>query len=247
MISVSRFVAQELSRLDLAPSRIRVIPNSVDSSGRFNRDKHLAGKAREMLGLPPASFVLVYPARFAPSKRHLVLLSALSELLRNGEKIHLVLAGETLTQPNYYDQVWKFANAHDLTGAVSAFPFVENMPALYAASDALVFPAEHEPFGLCILEAMAMGVPVIAANSGGIPEIVANGMTGLLTQPGDSKALAAAIAAVKNDQQMRCKLSSAATHYVKLRHSVADFIKSIANVYDQVLDNVHCPPLHANA
>jgi len=79
---------------------------------------------------------------------------------------------------------------------------------LYASSALFVFGARHEPFGLVLLEAMAAGLPVVAVAEGGVPEVVRDGATGLLT-PRDEAAFAAAIARLLADEPLRRRLGEA--------------------------------------
>ncbi len=199
ILTVSQFVASWLFSLDIDPAKVRVLPNCVNTVERFVPSSLSRVEARRKLGIPSNGFVILYPARFAKLKRHFVLLSALRQVVQDGHNVHLVLAGEATTEPNLYDELHVFAETNALSQCLTEFSFVRDMPQLYAAADALVFPAEQEPFGLCILEAMAMGIPVIASRSGGIPEFVKHEKTGIRVEPGQPLALTNAILQMISD------------------------------------------------
>lgn len=236
IVAVSDFVARELLHLDIDPARIRVIRNCVDHAERFRRSLSRS-EARERLGLPTEAFILVYPARFAVLKRHNVLAAALVEVVERESGIHLVLAGEATSEPYLYDEFQAFLQNHGLTQHVTQFPFVQDMPSLYTASDALVFPAEQEPLGLCILEAMAMEVPVIACRSGGIPEIVQHESTGLLVEPGQPQAFASTILRIISEPALRGRLTASALNYVQKEHCLSKYARAVADFYEEILSS----------
>lgn len=100
---------------------------------------------------------------------------------------------------------------------------------------ALVFPADQEPLGLCILEAMATGMPVIASGSDGIPEIVVHERTALLVTPSDPHALAHAILRMISEPGLRERLSAKGLQYLRQQHSLADYAGSVASLYEKLL------------
>jgi glycosyltransferase involved in cell wall biosynthesis len=84
----------------------------------------------------------------------------------------------------------------------------------YAAADLLVWPALNEAYGMVLLEAQASGCPVVAGAFGGVPSVVEDGRTGLLTSPGDAEAFAAALRVLLLDPARRAAMSDAAHRFV---------------------------------
>ena len=96
-------------------------------------------------------------------------------------------------------------------------PHVE-LPATYASADLYLWPAINEAYGMAFLEAQAAGLPVIAGRTGGVPAVVADGITGVLTPIGDAAAFAAATARLLDDPKARAQLGKAARARVNARH-----------------------------
>ncbi len=94
------------------------------------------------------------------------------------------------------------------------------LPALYAACDIYAWPAIHEAYGMALLEAQATGLPVVAANVRGVPDVVADGETGCLTEEGDGAAFAGALAALLGDPAKRARMGTAARAKVARRHGL---------------------------
>ena len=93
-----------------------------------------------------------------------------------------------------------------------------DLPALYAAADLYLWPAINEAFGMAFLEAQAAGLPVVAGRTGGVPAVVAEGVTGLLTPIGDAAAFAAAVARLLDAPDERARLATAAAARVANHH-----------------------------
>jgi glycosyltransferase involved in cell wall biosynthesis len=112
----------------------------------------------------------------------------------------------------------------------------EELPSFLGASDVLVLPSEREQFGLPVIEAMACGRAVIAANAFGPAEIVRDGDTGWLVAPGDVAALAEAMAAAVNEPAERCRRGERALEDAHRRFTSLPLAEQIAEIYDNVVD-----------
>ena len=86
-----------------------------------------------------------------------------------------------------------------------ALPHAE-LPAVYAGADLYLWPAINEAYGMAFLEAQAAGLPVVAGRTGGVPAVVADGVTGMLTPIGDAAAFAAAVGRLLDDPDERARL-----------------------------------------
>jgi len=115
--------------------------------------------------------------------------------------------------------------------------FFEDVRGFMAACDALAFltlPALGEGFGLAALEAAAAGRPVVATRVGALPEVVADGDTGLVVEPGDIGALAAAIVRLGTDAALRTRLGGAGRRRAAERFGVERMVERTLAVYAEV-------------
>ena len=102
---------------------------------------------------------------------------------------------------------------------------------LYAAMDLYVQPSLWEGLSYSVLEAMGRGLPVVATDISGNTDVVKDGATGLVVPPGDAQAIAEAVRLLLDDVERRRELGQAARELVLSRHSLADFIEAIADLY----------------
>jgi glycosyltransferase involved in cell wall biosynthesis len=109
----------------------------------------------------------------------------------------------------------------------------EDVPAVTAALDVAVLPSYREAQGLVILEAMALSRPVVASNVGGIPEMITDGVTGLLVPPHDAPALAAAIVRLLRDHPLADMIARAAKDMVHERFCIEVMGAAICDLYDE--------------
>ncbi len=109
------------------------------------------------------------------------------------------------------------------------------MGPLMAAADVFAMPSVGEPFGLVYAEAMAMELPVVALDSGGTPEVVQHGTTGLLSAPGNLDALADNLSRLLADPDRRHRMGMNGRHRVETEFTSARMAADVAHVYQAVL------------
>jgi glycogen(starch) synthase len=149
---------------------------------------------------------ILFVGRLVDAKGVSTLVSAFSRLETRGAELVLVGDGPRRAELEGLARRLGIAGAVRITGFVPH----EHVPALLAAGDLLVLPSRYEELGTVLVEALHAGLPVVASRVGGIPEVVEDGVTGLLVPPGDARALAAAIDAVLGDELLAGRMSAAA-------------------------------------
>ncbi len=200
------FVAQGGRRnlLEVVPNGLAVEPDSRER-----------GVIRAALGLPDVALVGVF-SRLAAWKGQDVVLRAVSDL----PDVHAVIAGDSLFgEHRYARRLERLAVDLGIEARVHFLGQRSDVPCLMRAMNAVVHPSVHpEPFGRTLVEAMLVGVPVIATDTGASAEILEDGRAGTLVPPGDPKALAAAIARIlAHPAELKTQIARATararTHY----------------------------------
>ena len=194
-VAVSCAAADRLAELaHVARERIEVIPNGIDVA-RFDRSDEAGVRraVRERLGIGLSVPVVLLPAVLRAGKGHDVMLEAMPEVRRRIPLAQLLVAGGGELEAELR------ARAEPLGEAVRFLGARDDMPDLYAASDAVVLPSWSEALPTALMEAAAAGRPVVATRVGGIPEVVEHDRTGLLVPPGDAAALADAVVRLVDD------------------------------------------------
>lgn len=188
--------------------RIHTVHGALELE-RFDPSAHDRGDARERLGVPRDAHVVGHLARLAPVKGHSFLLDAMPEVLRRVPDAWLVLVGPAW--PGMDEKVRVMAAKAGVAHRVRFAGKVDDAAAAIAAFDVgVVASIGSEAMSRAALEYLAMGVPVVATRVGSLPELVADGRTGLLVPPRDAGALGGAIAALLADPARRAAFGAAA-------------------------------------
>jgi glycosyltransferase involved in cell wall biosynthesis len=211
----------------LAASKIEVIHNGVD----YERWQEKPPSPRSQLGLSESDFVVVAVGRLVDWKGHDVLINAAAELRSSRPDIRIAIAGEGPMRP----RLERLIRAGGLEQSVSLLGHVADVRALLAAADLFVLPSLNEPFGIVLLEAMAAGLPVIATNAGGVPEIITDDQNGVLLPPAEAAVLSREISALAADAPRRRRLGDCARITVKERFALEDIIERTEEVYKTCL------------
>lgn len=206
ILADSRHTRQDLvDLLGQDPARIDVVGAGVDAAFR-RPDESVLAEARVRLGLP-ARFVLGL-GTLEPRKNFVGLIRAFERLGRQPQQadLKLVIAGG---RGWLYEPILQAARQSELAARIQLLGFVADadLPALYSLAEAFAFPSHYEGFGIPVLEAMACGTPVVAADNSSLPEVA--GEAALLVPAGDDAALAAALARLLGDADLRTRLTEA--------------------------------------
>ena len=203
VVAVSDYVLRRKLEVDLLPRRrVRRIWNSIVPPAR---DPDARTRLRRELGLPEDALVVACASRVTPEKGIHHLLRAFDTLLEgwSGEPPWLVCLGDgpALEELRALHASLAHRDRILLPGQRA------DAAALLAGADVCVVPSVwQEAFGLAALEPMAAGVPVVATRVGGLPEVVVDGVTGLLVEPGSESGLTRALARLLGDRALRQRL-----------------------------------------
>jgi len=209
---------------------LATIPNAVDADALAAHARDRSDVCREF-GFPADTHLVVHVANLVPKKGHRYLLAAASRVARADPRVRFLLVGlgplaEALSLE---------ASRLGLNGQVVFAGFRPDAVALMGAADIVVLPSLHEGLPVSLLEAMALGRPVVATRVGGVPEVLAADETGMLVEPADSAALAAAILDLLGDAGRRSRMGEAARRHVRQRYGMAGMVAAVEEVYARVM------------
>jgi len=186
---------------------------------------------RTALGFAPEHIVVGIIARLVPQKGHRYLIDAFAQAYGLDKRLRLLIVGDGELRGNLQHHICGL----QLVGAISLTSYREDVPELLASLDIFAHPSLWEGFGLAILEAMSMAQPIIATRVSAIPELVADGVSGILVPPADSQSLAQAMLELARDEQLRHRLGHAARERWQRLFSVEGMIKKTRQLYECLL------------
>lgn len=224
IIAVSTPIRRRLVERDgVHPDLITIVPNAVVATPEARPEEPTAGPS----GRPLVGVV----ARLQPEKGVATFLKAAARTAPRFPEAHFIVAGDGPLR----QELVALAEDLGLRDRVRFLGFRSDASALMASLDVLVVPSLTEGSPLVTLEAMAAGVPVVASAVGGIPDQIRDGKEGLLVPPGDTGAMAEAIAALLRDPARARSLGEAGRRRATSVFSHAVMVRRIEDVYREVL------------
>jgi glycosyltransferase involved in cell wall biosynthesis len=231
VIAISRQIEQSLIAGGVSASKVRTLYSGIDLSEKLlTRD----GQAIfQTIGLPNGAVVLGTVANLFPRKGYEVMLRALPAIVRAIPSVHYVIVGSD--DSDYADRLKRLAHELKIADRVHIVGFQDPVQPFLAALDLYVHPALMEGFGIAVVEAMAMGKAVVATTTGGIPEVVTQGVTGLLVPPGDAKLLAETVVLLLEDRTRREQMGLCGKTRAQERFSLDAYVAQMEQLYGEVL------------
>ena len=240
VIAISNFIAMHLQKVyGITSERISIIPRGIDNSN-FNltsvHPSRVASLARRWC-LSENQRIVILPGRLVKWKGHEILIEALAKV--NQRNLCCLFIGFDQEHIHYRTKLEELICQRGLERTIHWVGFCADMPAAYMLADVVVSAStEPEAFGRVVVEAQAMGRPVIATDHGGSRETIVHGRTGLLVQPRNSDALAKALVKLLT-------LTAAERHAMAVRqvdHVHAQFSKEMMcartlSLYQKILNN----------
>lgn len=206
-IAITRRLQEEARRfLPLPPERVALLYHGV--AAPLALAPATCSELRARVGAPAASFLVGLFGRIEPAKGQHVLIEAVALLKEQGIEVHVVLFGHPM-QPAFLADLQAQIARLGVERLVNYYGFHPQPQAIMGCFDCIVLTTYNETFGLVLAEAMRAGTAVIGTAAGGVPEIIDDGESGLLVPPGDSAALAAAIARLQSDRALCARLAAA--------------------------------------
>lgn len=189
----------------IARETVTVIPIGIPDKASASSRAEAAGALRLKYGLTEDALVAVTSARFVEQKGHRFLIEAAPMIIPHAPSIRFLWLGDGPLQQTLQQTI----TAANLDPHFVFAGMLRESDLELAGADLMIHPSIEEPFGIVLLEAMRAGLPVVASNAGGIPEVVDEGTTALLCPPRDPKALADTVVSLLRDQVRRDSMGRA--------------------------------------
>lgn len=233
-VAISQAIADGLIQYGIPPKRVAVVKSAVDPSPFRVLDRQQCRlQIAAELKLDPNLPWIVNAAYLTPQKGHETLLKALNRLKHQKIPFVCLIAGDGELRESL-DNLHRQLNLGD---SVRFLGIRSDVPALLKASDILAMPSNYEGLGTTLLDAIYAGLCPVATAVGGIPEIVINGKTGLLSPVGDDAAHAENLRRVIGDASLRQQLVKNAQQHAEEHFSLKAMVMGNLHVYQSVLDN----------
>ncbi len=225
VVPVSGTLQEELLASGVRPELITRVDNGIDAPGHNAAE---CAAIRSEFGLSPEDKVIVQIGRLTRSKRNDLMIEALSDLLRH-LPAHLIFVGDGEER----DMLAKLCADKQISERVHFTGYRTDAPRFLSAANVLAITSDHEGLPIVLLEAMAAGCPIVATKVGAIPDVLADGVSAWLVQPGNAASFSAALAdAIASGAQAAARATQA-RHTFELRHSRKAMGEKYREVYER--------------
>lgn len=229
VISVSDDLHRRCQELGVPAERCILLENGIDTR-QFARSRPRE-EAKRCLGIPAGRLVIGAIGRLSEEKGFDLLIHAVDELLNRGFDVELRIAGDG-DQHGHLSALICSLRREDRIQLVG---FQADTVPLYEALDVFALSSLREGLPNVVLEAMALGVPVVATRVAGIPRLIAHDENGLLVQPGKTEDLVSSLGALLTDAGLRNRLGDSGRRTVEERFSFERRMEGIKKIYDSLM------------
>jgi glycosyltransferase involved in cell wall biosynthesis len=226
IVAVSKYVRELLVASGVDECRIDVVYDGFDLDRVVQQSN-----SRKVLGVAAKACLIGCAGHFVAEKGHESLIHAFASISQVIPDARLVLIGDGELSDSYRVLVQEL----NLEGKVTFPGFVADLASVLPALDVFVFPSLQEGLGSSLLVAMACRVPICASRTGGIPEIIQDGVTGSLFEPGDADSIRQSVLGALDSPQRSRDLADAAGKTALQRFSVQRMVEATREVYANVL------------
>lgn len=227
-VAISPEVAADLDRLGIGRGKTTIVRLGLELDHLAG---HPRGTLRRELGIPPDAPLVGVVGRLVPIKAHDLFLEAAQLAGRTDPAIHFVIVGDG----ELWDELHHQVAARGLGERVHFTGWRSDLGAVYADTDVVVCCSRNEGTPVSVIEACAAERAVIGTRVGGIPDIIAPGVNGLLVATGDAAALANSIVTLVDDPQARRRMGAAGRALVRERYGADRMVKELKELYRNLL------------
>jgi glycosyltransferase involved in cell wall biosynthesis len=233
VVALSRAHARYLAGTEgVAPGKITVIENGIPVEEYAGGDSEDPLFVRREIGVDPDDRIITMIAALRPEKAHEVFLRAARLLVVSHSGVKFLIVGDGSRR----EELEAMASDLGLDDVVRFLGVRRDVARILHISDVLALPSHPvvETLPMTVLEAMAAGVPVVATRVGSVPDLIENGRTGLLIDPGDPDALARAMGALIDAPERARTMADEAKRLVVDRYSVETMVGNYAALFESL-------------
>jgi glycosyltransferase involved in cell wall biosynthesis len=230
VITISEGIRKVLLAEGVDPGRLVCVRSAVSSDG-YDRQCDRVW-FRQLFGLAGGETVLAVIAQLIPRKGHRYLLQVLPALFEEFPAMRVIFFGQGPLEA----ELQEWVRQAGLADRVILAGFRSDLPQILPCLDLVVHPALMEGLGIALLQAAGAGVPIVAVNAGGMPEVVRDGVNGLLVPPADSVALSRAIRRLLSDPPLMQRMGQAGSELVESEFSIEVMVAGNLQVYRELCD-----------
>jgi len=234
---VSSFVRQNfLATSPMKPEKVFVMNNGIDLKV-FDPGLYDRSKMRAQFGIPADAITIGMTGRISPMKGHADFINAAKFLIESEQKkLFFVMAGgASVGEDLFANEIYSLAKKSLPEGSYSFIDHQPNLAGLLATLDVYVFPSHRESFGNVLLEAMAMKLPIVSVNAGGVTDMITSGENALCVRPQQPKELFSSIHKLLNNSELSTKLAQEARKRA-LDFSSEKFLENLIMGYREVIE-----------
>lgn len=230
VITISEGIRQVLLSEGLAADRVSCVRSAVDATPYLEPVD--AAAFRREFDLPPDARVIGVVAQLIARKGHRYVIDAVDALRTACPDVRVLFFGQGPLREALEAEV----QARGLNGVIRFAGFRSDLPRWLGGLDILAHPADMEGLGVSLLQASAAAVPIVTCRAGGLPEAVADGVSGLLIEPGDVAALTAALRRLLDDAPLRRRFGAAGRARILADFSVDAMVDGNLAIYRRLLE-----------
>lgn len=229
VIAISSAIVQVLNTEGIREEKIRCVPSCVEPD-RF-RSPYAKKELLRDLGLPEGSRIIGTVAQLIARKGHERLIAVAPAICARHPDVHFCFFGRGPLR----ERLQQIAEDRKVSHKIHFAGFRSDMDRIFPCLDLLVHPASLEGLGVCLLEAAAAGVPIVASRAGGIPEVVRHGLNGLLVDPQSPEELQSAVLWMLDHPEEARSMGNHGRDLVRANFSPQAMVRGNLRVYEEIL------------
>lgn len=229
VICCSTYMLEQITRIfSLPPEKVEIIPNGIDC-GRFTRDISIDLVRNRYV--PAGDKLVFFVGRLVYEKGVQTVIEAMPIIHETMKNVTFIVAGDG----PHADELKGLVSKHGLEEKVRFLGHMDTdgLISFYRCADLTVVPSLYEPFGMVVLESMALGTPTIVADTGGLAEIVTDEETGLTFEPGDPCELAKAVLRILNNPKLSERIVEDASTLIEDRYDWNHIASRTVEIYER--------------